>query len=381
MQPDLEQQPRERLANALRGRAVVLLSSWERAVRRGVGPAAGLSPGELRDASRSVIDHIIDVLATGGRAAWDGLAERTSEHGRRRFEQGYAVSDVLAEYRLLRREVLGQVHPAVDGGLSADEVVALNGAVDLVCQGAVTAFTNAQRSHLERAAEVEAKFLSFLAHDQRNHLNHALLLLEVQSVELAEYPELAQSLDDLRVVREAIRETASGMERLMQAERLRRGGVAAERQPVRPGELVRSLAAGFTAEVVAKGLRLECAVADAGELTSDPGLLGLALTNLIGNAVKFSTGGVVRVSADPIGDGSGYRFAVADQGPGIAGDRVEQLFDAFVRGETHGQGGMGLGLSIASQAVRLLGGRLAVASTVGVGSTFTFAVPGDPPAA
>lgn len=62
--------------------------------------------------------------------------------------------------------------------------------------------------------------------------------------------------------------------------------------------------------------------------------------------------------------------SVSDQGPGIAPERVETLFNAFTRGETHGQPGVGLGLFISSQAARLLGTKLEVASTVGAGTRF-----------
>jgi signal transduction histidine kinase len=66
---------------------------------------------------------------------------------------------------------------------------------------------------------------------------------------------------------------------------------------------------------------------------------------------------------------------VSDEGPGIAPDRLGALFDAFSRGETYGQQGMGLGLTIASHAARLLGSDLHVESTVGKGSTFSFTLP------
>ena len=86
---------------------------------------------------------------------------------------------------------------------------------------------------------------------------------------------------------------------------------------------------------------------------------------------------IVRISAED--DHLGWRVAVSDQGPGIAPDRVAQLFNAFSRGETHGQPGVGLGLTIASQAARLLGGELVVDSQVGKGSTFSFQLPAARP--
>jgi len=106
---------------------------------------------------------------------------------------------------------------------------------------------------------------------------------------------------------------------------------------------------------------------------SDRELLTLVLQNLLGNAVKYSRSGTVRVVAKE--HELGWKVAVSDQGPGIPPERRDALFQAFSRGETHGEPGVGLGLTIASQAARLLGSDLAVESTVGVGTTFSFTVP------
>jgi signal transduction histidine kinase len=71
---------------------------------------------------------------------------------------------------------------------------------------------------------------------------------------------------------------------------------------------------------------------------------------------------------------------VIDQGPGIAEDKLSQLFAPFSRGETHGQPGTGLGLSIARQAADVLGAKLWAESKPGEGSTFHLELPTNPPA-
>jgi signal transduction histidine kinase len=97
------------------------------------------------------------------------------------------------------------------------------------------------------------------------------------------------------------------------------------------------------------------------------------LQNLLGNAVKFSSGGTVRVTA--VDDPVGWKISVIDQGPGIAPDKLDAIFKAFGRGETYGQPGVGLGLTIASHAARILGSQLTVESKLGQGSKFSFVVP------
>ena len=111
-------------------------------------------------------------------------------------------------------------------------------------------------------------------------------------------------------------------------------------------------------------------------LRGDEVRLKQVLVNLVGNAVKFSADGVVILRVERRDDDR-LQFAVEDNGIGIAPDRVEGLFDAYVQAErttTRDFGGTGLGLAIAGRIVGLMGGRIGVQSEVGVGSTFAFDV-------
>ena len=101
------------------------------------------------------------------------------------------------------------------------------------------------------------------------------------------------------------------------------------------------------------------------------------LQNLLGKAVKYGVAGTAHVRAS---DGSGpVVVAVSDEGPGIAPEQIDRIFDAFRRGEGHAQAGVGLGLTIASQAAKLLGATLTVESTPGVGLTFALTLPHERP--
>ena len=106
------------------------------------------------------------------------------------------------------------------------------------------------------------------------------------------------------------------------------------------------------------------------------------LSNLICNAVKFTSEGEVRVSATAMNALPGeLRFEVADTGIGMDQDVASRIFNSFVQADTsttRKYGGCGLGLSICRELVRLLGGQIQVASVPGVGSVFTFTVPFEP---
>ena len=112
----------------------------------------------------------------------------------------------------------------------------------------------------------------------------------------------------------------------------------------------------------------------------DPTRLRQVLTNLIGNAIKFTSRGEVTVTItliDEFDDCLRLKFEVADTGIGINQDKLKTIFEAFIQADgttSRRFGGTGLGLSISSQLVQLMGGELRVNSTVGVGSRFFFVI-------
>ncbi len=107
-------------------------------------------------------------------------------------------------------------------------------------------------------------------------------------------------------------------------------------------------------------------------LMGDPHRLAQILDNLVGNAIKFTTGGTVRL--DITMDDAGLSFRVLDTGPGIPVDRISDIFEPFSRVH-HSIPGTGLGLAIAGRLARAMGGSLEVESTGPDGSTFLLRLP------
>ena len=113
-------------------------------------------------------------------------------------------------------------------------------------------------------------------------------------------------------------------------------------------------------------------------VVGDPGRLRQVLVNLVGNAIKFTQAGQIRLAltvACSEGGNITLRFAVQDTGPGISAQDQARIFQAFEQGDPYQvrrQGGSGLGLAISRQLVELMGGAIGVQSDVGSGSTFHF---------
>lgn len=144
-----------------------------------------------------------------------------------------------------------------------------------------------------------------------------------------------------------------------------------------PGLIVQTVVGMFRRQAADKGLSLDAVVDPAApeRVLGDPVRFRQVLTNLVGNAVKFTQAGGAMVRLTP-GDAPGMvRVAVRDSGVGVPPGRLESIFDPFKQADgsiTRRFGGTGLGLALVKRLVGLMGGEVEVSSTVGLGSEFRF---------
>lgn len=229
------------------------------------------------------------------------------------------------------------------------------------------------RAAAEAAVNARDEVLRIVAHDIGNSLSavkiHAMVL------ERTLQPGDAEA----RKRTEAIRNLTQQMDRLRQ-DLLDVAAIEAGRLSFEPGETalaevvadVLGTVAGMAAE---KSLAVEsCVSADLPAVWADRERLHQVLSNLVGNAVKFTPAqGRIRVSGER--DGDEVRVAVEDTGPGIPAEHLENVFDRFWQARSTRRAGAGLGLAIARGVVEAHGGRIEARSQVGRGTTFEFTLP------
>ncbi|MGD9836061.1 MAG: ATP-binding protein, partial [Piscinibacter sp.] len=265
---------------------------------------------------------------------------------------------------------------AIAGALTVNALVLVMG---IRWRRALLAQLDEARRRAEDAAQVKARFLANMSHEIRTPL-HGI----VGAAELLRGTRLDEGQ---RQVLSVLRRSSSALMSLvddvldfskLEAGRMR---VASERFDLH--DVIHDAAEVFSAQAEAKGVDLlsHCTADLPASAVGDAARLRQILHNLVGNAVKFTERGEVRVFAAPERDADGSawaRIAVRDSGIGMPEVQVAGLFEAFSQADlstTRRFGGTGLGLAIARELATLLGGRIEVQSLPGQGSTFMLLVP------
>jgi PAS domain S-box-containing protein len=268
---------------------------------------------------------------------------------------------------------LGALTLVTSGSGRRYEIADLSLAADLARRAAIVVEHARLFHEAQQATRARDDVLAVVAHDLRNPLNTVTmaisLMLEATPVE---------NVKERRQV-EIVRRAADRMNRMIQdlldVRRMEQGRLGIEAKPESPASLINDTVEMLRPVAVGSTIILEADVADNLPLVvADAARIQQVLSNLVGNAVKFTPrDGHVTVCAEPI-DG-GVRFGVIDTGPGIPPDQVPHIFGQFWQAMPSDRRGIGLGLAIAKGIVEAHGGMIWVESTVGLGCTFYFTLP------
>ena len=231
-----------------------------------------------------------------------------------------------------------------------------------------------ERGVADAANRAKSELLAHVSHEIRTPLTALLGVAEL----LQRTPLNAEQQRYVEVFRSSGLTLFELINDLLDLAKAEAGQLGLQAQPFSLCAVLAEVQALMAERAAAKGLILEWhADADLPErVLGDRRRLAQVLTNLVGNAVKFTSEG--RVSVEVRAEPQGLRFSVSDTGMGIPATELQRIFEPFVQadsGDTRAHGGTGLGLSIASNLVERMGGRIAVDSAPGRGSTFSFCIP------
>jgi signal transduction histidine kinase len=361
-----------------------------------------LLPVDARDVfpTESLLDHVPSLIFEIGAylrqpeddaiAANTAILEKARELGALRHGQRASLHQVLREYQVLSGvlvtfvlEEMERLHVVPPASESILLVSRLNQAVNVLSQSTVEAFVTLYTQTIAEQNERLEQFTRMAAHEWRQPLG-ALQF----GVSLLRRPDL----DQQRAER-----TLAAVERNVQhlVELTRKLEVVARMQSGGDSPIVQEVSATTIAQEAARQLRemadardVDIRIAeDLPTLTVDVGRLELVFVNLLSNAVKYSDASKPERYVDVSGsvEGDRCRIEVRDNGVGIPEHALAAIFQRFTRAHADRDDlshvpGVGLGLSIADDCVRAMGGRIRVRSVERDGTVFVLTLPKTPPA-
>lgn len=343
-----------------------------------------LLPHETNAPDADAARHpVMQVLRTGRpvlvpemtEAAFDAIGHDTPhrEQLRRLGLVSYMIVPLVARGRILGAVTLCASSSGRRYGREDLELM------EAVARRAALAVDNARLyGAAQQAARAREEVLAFVSHDLRNPLATILLnasaLMELIPEERL-YPE---EREQLAWIARSSEQMNALIQDLLDVTRIESGRLPLRLQTTSVEQILAEAWGLLQPLAAERGLVLERELpAGLASVRADRERVVRVLSNLVGNAIKFTAaGGRIRLAVEPLG--AELRFSVADTGTGIAAEHQAHLFDRYWHGWRMPRSGNGLGLTIARALVEAHGGRIWFESTEGVGTTFFFTLPVAP---
>ncbi|MEL7546125.1 MAG: ATP-binding protein [Pseudomonadota bacterium] len=232
------------------------------------------------------------------------------------------------------------------------------------------------KDEADQANAAKSDFLATMSHEIRTPLNGMLVMAELLAN--GQLPGKQKRYAD--VIQSSGQGLLAIINDILDLSKVEASKLELESIPIELNDLIENIATLFAGKASEKGLTIGVFVAPETpkKIMGDPTRLGQILTNLLNNAIKFTSTGGVGIFVQPDSDCRSIRFEVIDTGIGIPKDQLGNIFDAFSQADqstTRKYGGTGLGLSICQRLVEAMNGYIVAASTVGVGSVFSCHLP------
>lgn len=327
------------------------------------------------------------------------IADGSLEHGHLRAKQGYDAEEIAIEYALLRRVIFSVLAPECLNGTPEEiiqTVIQINTVLDEAISLCFKTYIEDRLQELEevqnqltltnqeltRLVEASKDHFSFLAHELKTPLTsvigYADLLLRLQKQNLNAESD-SMSIRSVEKVLQGGRHLLRIINDALELSRYEATEIKLNLEWIDVNSVIDSVCEMVEPLAQTKGLQLkmDCLHPPSNVLT-DAFRLQQILTNLLGNAIRYTDTGYIQVRCDTLSDTKWY-ISVTDTGIGIAPEDQSRIFEPFAQalsGQRHRQGeGTGLGLAIVARLVNLLQGEIQLQSEVEVGSTFTVTLP------
>ncbi len=367
-----------------------ILAEWERVCRREVEAARVQTPLALRDSMPEFLDQLVETLRSPDPTAEaDANAEVAREHAEDRATQpNYTLDQVIEEYHLLRvviaKKIFGEsrvdeksrrrVHEFIDKGINKAAVRYIE--LEKSRHRLQTNEMQATRAEAERASAAKSAFLANMSHEIRSPLGAIMGFVGLLK-------DAGVSKDEVSNYLAIIDRNASHLLRIiddiLDLTKVESGKMVVEKIEFPLVEFMADFSslAGLRARENGIIFEFKCESPLPEFIVTDPTRLRQILSNVVGNAIKFTEKG--RVELHVTYEDNRLELTVRDTGRGISSEQREHLFQAFAQADsstTRKYGGTGLGLILTKKLSEALGGEFKlVESKIGQGSTFEVVLP------
>jgi signal transduction histidine kinase len=364
----------DKLAALIKRESAALLSRWREQVRL-LPSAKHLDNPTLNDQ----IPALLDELATAFQLVTDKtipealLEGSPPAHGLQRYQDGFDIVEVVAEYNILRACIhdLAESH---DLSLQGKAFHILNRVFDEAIGLAIQTFATQQALELQRRRD---EYLAFVAHDLRTPLNAIALVARILELAQADRSDRTETYRTLKTLRRNVQQLEALVDKVLKesAHIQTEAGVKLEPRAFDLWPLVEAVIHDLHPMAETTSTRLLNEIPEDLIAYADASLLRRVFQNLVANAITYTPRGEVVIGARETGVEGAAECWVSDNGSGIPEDRLEKVFDKLET-DSQKEGGTGLGLAIVKTFVEAHGGKVTVETKEGVGSTFRFTLPG-----
>jgi two-component system, OmpR family, phosphate regulon sensor histidine kinase PhoR len=354
-----------------------ILSNWRKAIQQ-LPSAAGLDAPHLTDHMPRFLNEIATAFDEGSnqnstKTIAQALKEPSPQiHGLQRQKDGFDISEVVAEYNILR---------ACIHDLATDHNFSLQGQpfriLNRVFDGGIG--TALETYAIYQALEVQQKreeYLSFIVHDLRTPLFAISLAARVLEKKLPLHGYTSDSAQMIKSLQRSVQQLEVMVRKVLEENTHLDtvDGVVLQCRNFDVWPLIEALSEELQPVATAAGVLIVNEVPDDLVVYADAGALKRVFQNLIANAIKHAPNGTVTIRACLAESTGGIEFSVSDSGKGISPSVLGKIFE---KGETDSDNGdvAGLGLAIVKRLVRAHDGDIRVESEIGFGSKFIVVLP------